>query len=78
MLGCLFERENLQLIRIFNIHHLIADIISRFYEIDQRMTGIFHSILTIGEANHPHFIGDTLEEVPFAIKESKLPLLTCH
>ena len=37
----LLIRQNLQLVRIFNVHYLVADVVGGFHKIHQRMAGIF-------------------------------------
>ena len=39
-LGSLVERHNLQLMGIFEVHDLVADVVSSFYKIHQRMAGV--------------------------------------
>ena len=42
--------DDLQLVSIFEVHDLIADVVSGFYEIHQRVTGIPQRFTCFGEA----------------------------
>ena len=71
----LFKGDNLQLMGILQVHYLIADIVSSFHEIHQRMAHIAQGLARLGNTNNAHFIGNTLVGILLALEETELSLL---
>ena len=51
------QTKNLQLVRILNVHYLITDVVSRFHQIHQRMTGIGKRSARLRMTDNAQFIG---------------------
>ena len=59
--------------RVLNVHHLVADVVGRLYEIDQRIAHSLRSLRTSGEGD-AQFGGYPLVTFALALKETKLAL----
>lgn len=62
-------RQYLQLVCIFDVHHLVANVISCFHEVDQWMAGIFQRLLV--QFRHAEFFGNAAEAFFFTGKEAE-------
>ena len=63
--------------RVFNVHHLIADVIGSLYKIHQRVPYVFHGLSLFGNFDNTHLLGYSLIIFLFAEEEAKLPFLFC-
>ena len=73
---CLLERKNLQLVRILNVHYLITDVVSRFHQIHQRMTGIGKRSARLRMTDNAQFIGYFLIYLLFCAEESEFAVVS--
>ena len=67
--------QDFQLMGIFQVHNLIADVVCCLYQIDQWMTGIAQGFAVLRLTNNAHFIGNSLVVFLFALEETELSLL---
>ena len=64
--------------RVFDVHHLIANIVGSLYQIYKRMAGETQRFAGCRPANNAQFIGYFAIRVCFRGKEAKLSLLSCR
>ena len=51
--------ENLEFVGILDVHHLIAYVIGRLYDVDKRMTGVAQRLVVVRETLYTKFFGDS-------------------
>lgn len=62
---------------IFQVHDLVADIISCLDQIDEGMTGKLEWLAYLGLADNAQILGNAEVEALLGIEETKLALLAC-
>ena len=71
------KAHNLQLVSIFQVHNLIADVIGSLYQEHQWMTGVAQRFAVFRQSLDSHFLGQPLIGLLLALEETELPLLAC-
>ena len=69
--GCVNKAE---FVRVFNIHHLIAYIVSRLHKIYKRMACIAHFTVRSGLTEHSQFLSHLYETIAFGGEEPEFGL----
>ena len=72
--ACLVERQDAELVRVLNIHDLIADVVGGLHEEHQRMTGEEQRLPRSGKANDAQLIGDLLKGWGFRGEKAELAM----
>ena len=70
-------RGSLSSSKKFDVHDLVADVVCRFHEIDERIACIAFSVLSVADFFDAHFLGNLSEVFFFALEESEFSLLSC-
>ena len=65
----LVGRKDFQFVGVFDIHHLITDVVGRLDHIDQRMAGIARRIGSVGGDDYAELVGDAAKR--FALRREK-------
>ena len=73
----LVRGEELELVRVFDVHYLIADVVRRLNEIDERMAGVAYGAIRCGKLQDAELLGNTLVIFHIATEETELPLVSC-
>ena len=68
--------NNLQFVGIFDVHHLLTDVVFRFYKIDKRVACVSQGRTV--ELLHAQFLGYPPEALFFGGEEAELGLLSCQ
>ena len=72
-----FTGEYLQFVSILDVHHLVTDVIGRFYKEYQRVTTVAKRFTLGTETDKPQFIGNGSERPSLGMKEAKLGFSAC-
>ena len=70
-----FGGEELELVGIFDVHHLVADVIGGFHQIDKRMAGVSQGLSFLAETFDAQFIGYFSVVVFFGDEEAEFRFL---
>ena len=54
----LFKREDFQLVRVFDVHYLIANVVGSLYQIHQWVASKPQRLVGCRQTNNAQFIGD--------------------
>ncbi len=66
------RREYFQLVCVFYIHYLVADVVGSLYYEYERVTGISQRFVVAGEAQHAQLVGHFAEVLFLGVEEAEL------
>ncbi len=68
----LLIRQDFQLVRVLNVHYLIADVVGGLHEIHEGVPGVCRQSVLPGLVYHPKVVGNFLEYLPLRVEEAEL------
>ena len=75
--GGLFVAKNLQLVRVLNVHDLIAYVVGSLHQINQRVTGVAQRLTLGRETAYAQLRGNAHKALALRAEEAKLAVRAC-